>query len=294
MKQAEKQAWIDFQAMAEKTQQSSRPDLLSQQQTSFVGRLILPFANTPLQMNRIMMKEALDLSKGRWNGFYGENSFTNKVSKISYYGAIQSIIFAGLQSALFATLGFDPDSDAIDDKKARTVNTVLDSFLRGMGWQTAVIAGIKNSILKAIKEDEKGFHADFDEVAEELLNISPTIGSKYRKLDQMGNTYKYNKKEIVEKGLSLDNSPLLEMAAQGTEAIFNIPVNRMMKKTDNIQGALNEEHDNWQRVLMLLGWSKWDVGIDSKEKKKKKDDKSFKIVSPETKKKKEYKIVSPD
>ena len=272
-KNAEKKAWIDFQAMAEKTQQSSRPDLLSQQQTSFVGRLILPFANTPLQMNRIMMKEVLDLSKGRWDGFYGENSFTNKVSKISYYGVMQSIIFAGLQSALFATLGFDPDSDAIDDKKARTVNTVLDSFLRGMGWQTAVISGVKNSILKAIKENEKGFHADYDEVIEELLNISPTIGSKYRKLDQMGNTYKYNKKEIVEKGLSLDNSPLLEMAAQGTEAIFNIPVHRMMKKTDNIQGALNEHHDNWQRVLMLLGWSKWDVGIDDKEKKEKKEEK---------------------
>ena len=59
-KEAEKKAWLDFQAIAEKTQQSSRADLLSQQQTSFIGRLILPFANTPMQMNRIMMKEVLD------------------------------------------------------------------------------------------------------------------------------------------------------------------------------------------------------------------------------------------
>ena len=57
------------------------------------------------------------------------------------------------------------------------------------------------------------------------------------------------------------------MAAQGTEAIFNIPIHRMMKKADNIEGALNENNENWQRVLMTLGWSKWDVGVESVEKK---------------------------
>ena len=270
-KVAEKKAWLDFQAIAEKTQQSSRPDLLSQQQTSFIGRLILPFANTPMQMNRIMMKEFLDLGKGRYKGTFGENSFTNKASKIAYYGVIQSLIFAGLQSALFATMGFDPDSEAIDDKKARTVNTVLDSFLRGMGWQTAIIAGVKNAMLQFAKENEKEYGADYDEVVEDLLNISPTIGSKYSKLDEMGNTYKYNKKEILEKGLSLDNTPALEMAAQGTEAIFNIPVHRMMKKADNIEGALNEQNEAWQRILMSLGWSKWDVGAKDTYKDKKED-----------------------
>ena len=285
-KEAEKKAWLDFQAIAEKTQQSSRADLLSQQQTSFIGRLILPFANTPMQMNRIMMKEVLDLSKGRWEGFAGENSFTHKASKIAYYGVIQSIIFAGLQSALFAVMGFDPDSEAIDDKKARSINTVLDSFLRGMGWQTAVISGVKNAILEAIKQDKKGWNADYGEVSEKLLNISPTIGSKYSKLDAMGNTYKYNKEEIKEKGLSLDNSPLLEMAAQGTEAVFNIPIHRMMKKADNIEGALNENNEDWQRVLMILGWSKWDVGVESVEKKKEKRDKEKK-----GKKKKKKQII---
>ena len=89
----------------------------------------------------------------------------------------------------------------------------------------------------------------------------------------MGNTYKYNKKEILEKGLSLDNTPALEMAAQGTEAIFNIPVHRMMKKADNIEGALNEQHEIWQRILMGLGWGKWDVGVSDYQKEKKKDTK---------------------
>jgi hypothetical protein len=143
-----------------------------------------------------------------------------------------------------------------------------------MGWQTAIISGIKNAILEAVKQDEKGFTADYSEVTEKLLNISPTIGSKYSKLDAMGNTYKYNKKEIKEKGFSLDNAPLLEMAAQGTEAVFNIPVHRMMKKVDNIEGALNEQHEAWQRVLMTLGWSKWDVGVSDYQKEKEKKTKS--------------------
>ena len=63
-KEAEAKAWTDFQKLSERTQQSSRPDLLSRQQTTLAGRLILPFANTPMQMNRHGAKEILDISKG--------------------------------------------------------------------------------------------------------------------------------------------------------------------------------------------------------------------------------------
>ena len=205
-KEAEKKAWLDFQAIAEKTQQSSRADLLSQQQTGFVGRFLLHFANTPIQMNRIMVKEALDVGKGRYDGYFGKNSLTNKLSKISYYGVMQSVIFAGLQSALFAVAGFSDDAELIEDKKLRTVNTTFDSFARGMGWQGATIAGVKNAVLEFIKQNEKGYGSDYSEVAEKLLNISPVVGSKFSKLDGAGNTYKYNKEEILEKGLSLDNT----------------------------------------------------------------------------------------
>jgi len=269
-KEAESKAWLDFQAIAEKTQQSSRADLLSRQQTSFEGRLILPFANTPLQMNRIMMKEMLDLSKGRYKGSFGENSFTNKMSKIAYYGAIQSLIFAGLQSGLFALMANGGDDKIIAQKKIRTVNTMTDSFLRGMGVQGAIAAGVKNAVLKFLEQNEKGYNADYNEVGEALLNISPTIGSKFSKLDQTGNTFKYNKKEILKKGLSLDNTKGIEASAQTIEAIMNIPIHRVVRKTQNIQDALDKKNEDWQRLMMLLGWSKWDVGIIDKKKKKKK------------------------
>ena len=91
--EAERKAFIDFQAIAERTQQSSRADLISKQQTTFGGRLILPFANTPMQMNRLALKEMLDISKGRYKN---AAELTDKLGKIGYYGFIQTAIFAGL------------------------------------------------------------------------------------------------------------------------------------------------------------------------------------------------------
>ena len=272
-KEAEKKAWIDFQGIAEKTQQSSRADLLSQQQTSFGGRIILPFANTPMQMNRIMMKELLDISNNRFDGLVGENSLTNKLSKITYYGAVQSLIFAGLQSAAFALMANSDDDELIANKKVRTINTATDSFMRGMGIQGAVLASVKNAILMAIKQSEKGYRADYGEVAETLLNVSPTIGSKYTQMDGAGNTYKYNEKEIKEKGLSLDNTKAIEASAQVIQAITNIPVHRVVRKTQNVNAALDESNETWQRLLNGLGWSPWDVGIEQEKRRKEKEKK---------------------
>jgi hypothetical protein len=269
---AEKRAWIDFQAVAERTQQSSRPDLLSAQQVSVGGRIILPFANTPMQMNRIMMKELLDIKNGRYKGFAGDNSITNKMSKVGYYGFVQSAIFAGLQSGLFALMMNSDDDELIANKKVRSVNTIADSFLRGMGIQGAILSGLKNSILEFKKQNDKGWGADYDEVYEDLLNISPTVGSKVGKLDAAGNTYQWNKKEILNDGLTLDG-PALESLTMATEALLNIPVNRVHRKIGNIIEALDSKNEAWQRVMVGLGWSQWDVGIGQRKKAEEKVEK---------------------
>ena len=125
------------------------------------------------------------------------------------------------------------------------------------------------------------FNADYDEVAEALLNMSPTIGSKFSKLDAAGNTYKYNKKEILEKGFSIENTKGLEASSKVVEALANVPVNRVFKKVENIQNALDDQNEAWQKLLLILGWSKWDVGAEStknikQKKKKKKKRKSLK------------------
>ena len=260
VKEAERRAFLDFQAVAERTQQSSRADLISQQQTSLAGRFILPFANTPLQMNRIMMKEVLDISKGRYKGYYGENSMTHKLSKIGYFGFAQSLIFAGLQSGAFALMTNSDDEKLVANSKLNSLNTVADSFLRGMGIQGAALNAFRLAVQEFIKQDGRKYNADYSEVAEKLLNISPTVGSKFSKLDQAGNTYNYNKKVIKEEGLTL-NGPLMETSTQVIEALTNAPLNRYYRKGQNIQNALDSDYENWQRILMGMGWSNWGLGV---------------------------------
>ena len=106
---AESKAFIDFQEIAEETQQSSRPDLISQQQASPLGRLVLAFANTPMQYARLTKRAILDLKDGR-------GDVKTNISKILYYGAVQNVIFSALQKSLFA-LAFDDEED--DEAKAK-------------------------------------------------------------------------------------------------------------------------------------------------------------------------------
>jgi hypothetical protein len=51
-KQAKDKAFGDFQETSEVSQQSARPDLISEQQAGPLGRLILAFQNTPMQYQR--------------------------------------------------------------------------------------------------------------------------------------------------------------------------------------------------------------------------------------------------
>ena len=274
LKKAEAKAWTDFQMLSERTQQSSRPDLLSRQQTSLAGRFILPFANTPLQMNRAGAKDILDIAKGRYKN---NVELAEKMGRISYYMGAQIAIFAGLQSALFAMLMNDDDvsDEKIQKTKAYALNTTSDSFLRGMGIQGAVIAAFKNAAIAYAKENTKR-NPDYSEVGEALLNISPPVGSKFSKLDQAGNNMKYDRD--VPFKLEFGN-PKLEAATLTVEAIANIPVNRAYKKSNNIMHSLNSDYENWQRAHMILGFTPWNVGIEDRKKKKK-------SVKKKTKKKK--------
>ena len=72
-----------------------------------------------------MNKAARDIVNGR-----GDQK--SNISKIAYYGAIQSIIFASLQTAIFAALG-DDEEEEFDKKKQRIVNSMVDGWLAGLG-----------------------------------------------------------------------------------------------------------------------------------------------------------------
>ena len=76
--EAETKAFTDFQEVPEATQQSARPDMISQQQAGPLGRLVLAFQVTPMQYARLMKRSVQDLVAGR-----GDTK--THISKILYY-----------------------------------------------------------------------------------------------------------------------------------------------------------------------------------------------------------------
>jgi hypothetical protein len=289
-KEAEKQAWLDFQTLSERTQQSSRADLLSKQQTSLLGRIILPFANTPMQMNRAGMKDILDISKGRYKG---GRELSEKMGRISYYMGAQIAIFAGLQSAMFALMLNEDDvpEKTVERSKTYMLGSTTDSFLRGFGVSGAVLSAFKNAAIQYAKQSAKpGFTADYSEVGEALLNISPPIGSKFSKLDRAGDIMKWAKiDKNTDFKLELGN-PSLEASLLTIEAITNAPLHGWHQNAYNIQHAVSDDYEMWQRAHMLGGWTPFQVGVEKEDKEDKKKEKSSrKGFKPKTFKKKTFK-----
>jgi len=253
-KAAEEKAFLDFQEIAQETQQSSRPDRISQQQASPLGRLILAFANTPMQYNRLIKKSARDLinNRGDWK---------SNISRILYYGAIQNVIFSAMQSAIFALSFDDEEGDELDKRTMRVANTMIDTILRGSGVTGAAVATIKNTIMRFIQESEKESRADYGQVAVEVTQVSPPMGSKMRKLYSALNAYKFNR-DIMGSMDTFDyNNPIWDAAANVTTAATNIPLDRLFRKTDNIREALNQENSAMQRAFLTMGWSSWDLQV---------------------------------
>ena len=252
--EAKEQAFLDFQEITEESQQSSRPDRVSMQQASPLGRIILAFANTPMQYARLTKKAALDLVNGR-------GDWKTNMSKLLYYGAVQNIIFTYLQQAMFAMMFSDDDDEKEQDKYFRAGNSIADSLLRGIGVGGAAVATLKNLVMKTIDEYKSG-RPDYTDVAIELTSISPPINSKLRKLNSAGRafTYKQSKEKMRTEGVSLDN-PAFEATGQVISALANVPADRAVRKMSNLKTAFDPELEMWQSIALALGYSKWDVGI---------------------------------
>jgi len=282
-KEAKEKAFLDFKETAEESQQSSRPDKISQQQSGILGRTVLSFANTPSQYARIIKKSAMDLKAGR-----GDQK-TN-ISKIVYYSFLQNVLFNGLQKALFMDLMGDDDDDTTSTAakrkaEAKTQNKYIDvvngmasSLLRGSGVSGNIVNSLKDMGLEIYKQQGKTVQ-DYDRVADAALGFSPPIRYKYQQIKSAGRKFTYpgSRQEVIDKGFSIDN-PALMAGAQVTSALTNIPLDRAMRKINNIVDATTMELDEIQRLGLLLGWSKYDLNIpkDKKKSSKKKKKNAFK------------------
>ncbi len=257
--QAQEKAFNDFREIAEESQQSSRPDRISQQQAGPLGRIILAFANTPMQYARLIKKAVSDLKNRR-------GDVKTNISKIIYYGFVQNLIFNALQQAIFA-IGFGNIEDEEDEKEKylNTANGMLDSLLRGIGIAGAFTSVGKNIIVRVIKESQKK-NPKYEKISFDLARISPPISSKLSRLNQAGRAFQWQKEEMREKGFAIDN-PALMAGANVISAATNVPVDRLVRKANNVNTAVSQDLELWERFALLGGWQAWELGIDDEPKK---------------------------
>jgi len=286
LKEAEAKAFTDFQEITQKTQQSARPDMISQQQASPIGRLILAFQNVTSQFNRLGKKAFQDIYNRRItppNTTQLQSDISN-FSRISYYFAVQNAIFYSLQTALFAAMFDDDDEDErFLKKKERMINGSIDSVLRGSGFLGAAVSTLKNMAIKFAEQRNKGYNPDESAVIMELFNLSPPVGIKARKIVNAEKTLNYNRKVIEEMSFFDIDNPQWSATTSYIEGITNIPVNRLYNKVQNVRQSLNNQNSALHRALMFLGWSQYNLGIENKKmeeikaktKKKKKKAKSI-------------------
>jgi len=272
-KTAEDKAFLDFSKLSDETQQSGDPALVSQQQRSVAGRLILSFQNTTMQYTRLMKKSAQDLINGRGDP-------KTHISKILYYGTVQNFLFNALSTSLFALIpGFEDEDDEkvnekeLDKKSAKILHGMFDGIAKGTGIHGAVLVTLKNAYIKYAKEKEKGYMGQPGwEVASELLNIAPAIGSKFKKVKTSIDVAEKYDKAIIEKhpwdvniGGKFNPSSTYTVIGGLSSALLNLPLDRALIEARGISEMLDDRNTNFQKIALGLGWRTWDIGAKNEE-----------------------------
>ena len=255
--EAEAKAFNDFYQISEESQQSSRTDRISMQQASGLGRLVLNFANTPMQYARIIKKSTADLLAGR-------GDWKTNLSKIFYYGAMQNLIFNAMQAAVFTTLFKEDDDEekekrGADDKAMAIGQGMLSSLLRGLGYGGALVDTLIAISLEVGKQSKKKT-PDFEEAVWSVFDYSPAIDSKIRKLRSAAQTYKYNRKEIYRRGFNLDNPAYLALG-QVVSASTNVPADRALRLMMSLKQMSDKDLELWQRAMLAMGYSSWQAEL---------------------------------
>ena len=284
LEEAENKAWVDFSLITDQSMQSADPMYVSKQQTTSLGRLVLAFANTPMQYNRQIKKASLDLvnKRGDWK---------SNVSKIIYYGALQNILFSALQAALFLPFE-EEDEEAIakmsseqkkeyeklkkkqDSKTTSILNGMADTVLRGSGVYGALISTIKNAVLEYNKQEEREMFADHAYTILAVAGISPPISSKAKKLYGAYRIKKFDKDVIEARGWEiakdgrLNLSPNYDIVGNVVVATTNVPLDRVIEKVNNVSEALDSRNTKIQRLALTLGWKEWELNVKNEENEK--------------------------
>ena len=83
------------------------------------------------------------------------------------------------------------------------------------------------------------------------------------------------RQQMIDKGFSLDN-PAFTAFAKVVSAVTNVPLDRGLQKIENIQYAMSDDSETWQKVAALMGWPEWQLtGQDDKKENWEKEKEDF-------------------
>ena len=71
---------------------------------------------------------------------------------------------------------------------------------------------------------------------------------------------------MIDKGFAIDN-PALMAGANVISAATNVPIDRLVRKANNVNTAVSQDLELWERFALLGGWQAWELGIDDEPKK---------------------------
>jgi hypothetical protein len=160
---------------------------------------------------------------------------------------------------------------------------MLDSSLRGLGMTGVTIQVLKNLGIDIYRRSQRG-RPEYTDAYYKLLEFSPAIKSKLGRFRSAAYPFDSKKRraEVFEKGFALNN-PAYESAAKVITATTNVPLDRVISKTNNMRRAFDDDVEAWMSVAMILGWPEWQLEEkeDNKTNKKStsKTTKGFKTTS---------------
>jgi len=206
-----------------------------------------------MQYARIMLRAADDIRNNR-------GSKLENLGKIAYYGMLQNFMFVFLQQAVWAAIGDDDEEEATDDM----VQSMIDNIIGGLGLEGQIIVTVKNGVLEYFAQEQKGWNADHTYTVLQFMNLSPSIGSKFRKLYSAIKTRQLNRDVMSEMGF-VPGNPAVGAIADLISAFTNIPTDRAVRKVNNIIAASSDEYEAHERIALLLGWNPWDLGLKTEK-----------------------------
>ena len=238
-----------FVSKAEESQQSTRPERLGREQATPLGKLILAFANTPMQYNRKIARAVKDLS-----GLRGVNTDAAKARKaqalreIVWYTGLQNALFTSAQKLAFA--GFGLDSGDEDKRSLDWANSLLNTLLRGAGLYGALAAAVKDALLAAAHDKP---------VVNAVVNVSPGIGTKVRNLETaLGQKPIYPKSDFMA-DVDQDTAEAIYRTSAALTGL-GLPADKAIKVAEQLADVVSSDLSLYQRTLRAFGWDRYQLG----------------------------------